>query len=109
MVALFQNPSLLSNGELRKQKKQQEEYNLYIIYTHYILLFSQPIQFCKRNHLQYFLSMRKYAKILDTEVRIAARFRCPQTARVYYHPSSCTVDDHNQRLLRHDDHDAMDG
>ncbi|PIN24581.1 hypothetical protein CDL12_02698 [Handroanthus impetiginosus] len=82
-----------------QHEKQQEGYKLYIIYTHYILLFSQSIHFCKRNHLQYFLSMGKYAEIIDMEVRIAARFHshCPQTACAYHHPLSSAADNHHCR------------
>ncbi|KAK9178312.1 hypothetical protein WN943_027502 [Citrus x changshan-huyou] len=38
--------------------------------------------------------MGKYMELLDTGVRMAARFHshCPQTARLYYHPPS---DDHH--------------
>lgn len=34
--------------------------------------------------------MGKYLELLDTGVRIVARFHshCPQTARMYYHPPS---------------------
>ncbi|KAL4558065.1 hypothetical protein LXL04_036261 [Taraxacum kok-saghyz] len=38
--------------------------------------------------------MVKYVEMLDLGVRMAARFHshCPQTARMYYHPPSNTVD-----------------
>ncbi|KAL7582657.1 hypothetical protein Lser_V15G42561 [Lactuca serriola] len=38
--------------------------------------------------------MGKYVEILDLGVRMAARFHshCPQTARLYYHPPSNSVD-----------------
>ncbi|KAK9921960.1 hypothetical protein M0R45_030452 [Rubus argutus] len=36
--------------------------------------------------------MSKWVELLDTGVRIAARFHshCPQTGRLYYHPPSTT-------------------
>ncbi|KAL8232684.1 hypothetical protein R6Q57_002462 [Mikania cordata] len=39
--------------------------------------------------------MGKYVEILDLGVRMVARFHshCPQTARMYYHPPSGSVDD----------------
>ncbi|KVH89692.1 hypothetical protein Ccrd_008314 [Cynara cardunculus var. scolymus] len=38
--------------------------------------------------------MGKYVEILDLGVRMVARFHshCPQTARMYYHPPSNSVD-----------------
>ncbi|KAI3750272.1 hypothetical protein L2E82_20906 [Cichorium intybus] len=38
--------------------------------------------------------MVKYVEILDLGVRVAARFHshCPQTARLYYHPPSNSVE-----------------
>lgn len=51
--------------------------------------------------------MGKYLELLDTGVRIVARFHshCPQTARMYYHPP-CKLEEgaaHHQHLSQQDD------
>ncbi|CAN4080572.1 unnamed protein product [Withania somnifera] len=41
--------------------------------------------------------MSKYVELLDTGVRMVARFNshCPQTSRMYYHPPSKHDEDHH--------------
>ncbi|BFG38099.1 hypothetical protein CerSpe_243730 [Prunus speciosa] len=45
--------------------------------------------------------MGKWVELLDTGVRIAARFHshCPQTGRLYYHPPSGSEDQHHHHYF----------
>ncbi|KAI3971655.1 hypothetical protein MKX01_040700 [Papaver californicum] len=45
--------------------------------------------------------MGKYIEILDSGVRIAARFHshCPHTAKMYYHPPNHVILSHQKEIL----------
>ncbi|KAF3628640.1 hypothetical protein FXO38_28130 [Capsicum annuum] len=47
--------------------------------------------------------MSKYVELLDTGVRMVARFNshCPQTSRMYYHPPGKHDEDHHHTDFHH--------